>query len=64
MDEAKLQAYLQLLTTAKFIGEELYDGVLHLTKQRLSPEEMAAVQARWDDNAARSARNAGLSPEV
>lgn len=64
MNDQQIMAYLALYAAARAIGEELYSGVREIVGARLSKEDLAAVEARWDANAQRAAVNAGIVPEA
>jgi len=63
MNAQELQAWFALLGAAMALGETVYDGVKHIAKKELTPEELKALEAAWDDDVQRSARNAGITPE-
>jgi hypothetical protein len=62
MDPNQLQAWLALFSAAYALGEVVVDGVKHIAKGQLTPEENREVLALWSENRARAARNAGIEP--
>lgn len=57
-----LQAWLSLFNTAMTIGRTVYDGVHTLAAAQLTPDELAQLEAAWDEDVQRSAANAGIAP--
>ena len=59
-----LEAYIALVQQATAIAADLgaivREAVLAHAQRQLTPEEMAALKARWQEDVDRSARNAGL----
>jgi hypothetical protein len=60
----QIDAYIALVEMAAGIAKDLgaivRDAVLAHAQRQLTPEEMAALKARWQEDVDRSARNAGL----
>ncbi len=64
MDELNIQAWLALFAAAEAIGSAVATGVRQLAHRTLTKEENEAVLARWEDNQARAAANAGITTET
>lgn len=54
------QQYLFLLQYAAALGLNIWDAVSHHAKGRLTPEQYAELQTKWDALVVRTAANAGL----
>lgn len=57
-----LQAWLALFNTAMILGRTVSDGVHALAAAQLTPDELAQLEAAWDEDVQRSAANAGIPP--
>ena len=57
---SQAEQYLQLLAIAVNLGTDLVDAIKGHARGKLSPADYDALAARWQENVARSARNAGL----
>ena len=59
-----VEAYIALVEQATAIASDLgaivRDAVLAHAQRQLTPEEMAALKARWQSDVDESAKNAGL----
>lgn len=55
-----LNTWIALFAIAREIGGNVHAALQGVAKRVLTPEENQAVLAMWDENAARSAANAGL----
>lgn len=55
-----LQTWLSLLSTAYALGNVVYEGVRSIAAKELSTEELTQLEALWDEDVRRSARNAGI----
>lgn len=55
------EAYLQLLRIAYVLGEDLVDAIKTHAEQHLSAADFAALKSKFDEDAERAKKNAGLS---
>ena len=62
LDAATLNAWVALLTIAERLGRDLYLLLMERAQTEMTPESWATLQARWNEDAVRAARNAGLDP--
>lgn len=55
-----VEKYIQLLTVASTLGLDVLDLIKNHAQAHLTPQEYAELQGRFDEDAARAKRNAGL----
>lgn len=60
MDPSTLQGYLALFAAAMALGQDVYAAVKNATAPMLTPDELVALEQAWDEDAQRSAANAGI----
>ena len=61
MTDTDLNAYIQLLMIAASLGATLVSAIKDHAKKELTEADFALLEARWQDLADRTARNAGLA---
>ena len=57
---ADAEQIIRLLQLAAPLGAAFVDAIKGVLHHKMSPTDLQAVLAQWDDNVARSAHNAGL----
>lgn len=63
IDAATLNAWAALLTAAAPLGADLVALIRDRAKQVMTDADYAALEARWAEDAARAAHNAGIDPD-
>jgi hypothetical protein len=58
----QLNAWAALITAAAPLGQDLVDLILNHAKVTLTDADYAELEARWAEDAARAAQNAGIVP--
>jgi hypothetical protein len=57
---ASIKDYIMLLQTVQTVADKLVDLIKDFAIADLSPEELAALEAAWQEDVDRTKRNAGL----
>jgi hypothetical protein len=55
-----IDGYIAVLQLAYVIGDDLVNLIKDHARKTLTPEEYAALDAKWDEDIERAKRNAGL----